>query len=103
MARRYGKGAQKEVAKEMRRFKKGTAHSGIKDKEVESPEQAIAIGLSIARKKGIKVPRAPKKATTKKKTVAKKATKARPAKRKTVVKSKAKRTTARSKRTTTKK
>lgn len=61
MARRYGKQAGKEVEKEMRRYKKGTAHSGPALKPVESREQAIAIGLSKAREKGAKVPPAPKK------------------------------------------
>lgn len=55
--RKYGKGSQKEVEKEMRRYKKGTAHSGRKHKKVKSRKQAIAIGLSKARKKGVKVPK----------------------------------------------
>ncbi len=54
---KYGKGSQAEVKKEMRMFKKGTAHSGPKLKKVTSKKQAIAIGLSKARKKGIKVPK----------------------------------------------
>lgn len=57
MARKYSKGSQKEVEKEMRRYKKGTAHSGKAHKKVKSKEQAIAIGLSKARKKGEKVPK----------------------------------------------
>lgn len=57
MARKYGKSAQKEVEKEMRRYKKGKAHSGKKLKKVKSRKQAIAIGLSKARKKGAKVPK----------------------------------------------
>lgn len=57
MTRKYGKAAQKEVKKEMHRFKKGTAHSGSKLKKVKSKEQAIAIALSKARKKGAKVPK----------------------------------------------
>lgn len=60
MPKKYGKAAQKEVKKEMHRYKKGTAHSGPKLKPVESREQAIAIGLSKARKKGAKVPKKPK-------------------------------------------
>jgi hypothetical protein len=56
MARKYGKAAQKEVKKEVHRFKQGTAHSGPKLKPVKSRKQAIAIGLSKARKKGAKVP-----------------------------------------------
>ena len=57
MVRKYGKGAQKEVEKEMHRYKQGTAHSGPKHKQVKSKKQAIAIGLSKARKKGAKVPK----------------------------------------------
>lgn len=60
MPTKYGKGAQKEVKKEMHEYKEGTAHSGPKKKKVKSKEQAIAIGLSKARKKGIKVPKKPK-------------------------------------------
>ncbi len=63
MATKYGKGSQKEVEKEMRRYEKGTALSGKKKTKVKSRKQAIAIGLSKARKKGIKVP---KKAKAKK-------------------------------------
>ena len=40
----------------MRKFKEGTATSGVGETPVESREQAIAIGLSKARKKGAKVP-----------------------------------------------
>lgn len=58
---RYGKKAGKEVEKEMRRYKNGTAHSGRKHKRVKSRKQAIAIALSKARKKGVKVPRRAKK------------------------------------------
>ena len=49
----------KDVKSEMRRFKKGTAKSGRGGKggKVKSRKQAIAIGLSKARKKGKKVPR----------------------------------------------
>jgi hypothetical protein len=56
--RRYGKGAQKTVASAMRRKKRGTLRSGKQGKggKVKSRKQAIAIGLSEARKKGAKVP-----------------------------------------------
>jgi hypothetical protein len=57
MARRYSKGASKNVASAMRRRKKGSLKSGRSGKIVESRKQAIAIGLSEARKKGKKVPR----------------------------------------------
>ena len=57
--RKYGKGAQKTVASAMRRRKRGTLKSGRGGKggKVKSRKQAIAIGLSEARKKGAKVPR----------------------------------------------
>jgi len=56
---RYGKGAQKSVKAAMHRRKKGTLRSGKGGKggRVKSRKQAIAIGLSEARKKGAKVPR----------------------------------------------
>ncbi len=59
--RKYGKKAQKTVASAMRRRKRGTLKSGKGGKggKVKSRKQAIAIGLSEARKKGAKVP--PKK------------------------------------------
>lgn len=53
---KYSKGAQKEVEKEVHKYKEGKAHSGKGDKKVTSRKQAIAIGLSKARKKGKKVP-----------------------------------------------
>jgi hypothetical protein len=58
-ARRYGKSAGKTVASAMRRKKHGTLRSGRAGKggKVKSRKQAIAIGLSEARKKGAKVPR----------------------------------------------
>jgi len=58
MASKYGKSAQNEVKKEMHRYNKGTAKSGKSGKggTVKSRKQAIAIGLSKARKKGAKVP-----------------------------------------------
>ena len=54
---RYGRGASKSVERAMRRRKRGTLTSGRSGKKVTSPKQAIAIGLSEARKKGAKVPR----------------------------------------------
>ncbi|HEY3249152.1 MAG TPA: DUF6496 domain-containing protein [bacterium] len=65
MARRYGKKAQQTVESAMRRRKKGTLKSGRSGKKVTSRKQAIAIGLSEARKKGAKVPPAPKKSRKK--------------------------------------
>ena len=57
--RKYSPGASTEVEREMRRYKRGTAKSGPKGRggKVKSRKQAIAIGLSIARKKGKRVPR----------------------------------------------
>ena len=57
-SRRYGKAASKTVASAMRRKKSGTLRSGKDGKggKVKSRKQAIAIGLSEARKKGAKVP-----------------------------------------------
>jgi hypothetical protein len=56
---RYSKGAGKTVASAMRRKKRGTLRSGPGGKggKVKSRKQAIAIGLSEARKKGARVPR----------------------------------------------
>jgi Family of unknown function (DUF6496) len=56
---RYGKAAGKSVRSAMRRKKQGTLRSGKGGKggRVKSRKQAIAIGLSEARKKGAKVPR----------------------------------------------
>jgi len=58
-ARKYGDSAKKNVESAMRRKKKGTLRSGKAGKggKVKSRKQAIAIGLSEARKKGAKVPR----------------------------------------------
>ncbi len=57
--RRYSAGASKDVERAMRRRKRGTLRSGKGGKggKVKSRKQAIAIGLSEARKKGKKVPR----------------------------------------------
>jgi Family of unknown function (DUF6496) len=57
--RKYSPSAGADVEREMRRYNKGTARSGKGGKggKVKSRKQAIAIGLSEARKKGKKVPR----------------------------------------------
>ncbi len=57
---KYGKKAQKSVKRAMHKMKRGKLKSGRSGKTVKSRKQAIAIGLSEARKKGAKVPRAPK-------------------------------------------
>ena len=54
---KYGKKAQSEVKEAMHEFKEGTLKSGGKSKKkVTNPKQAIAIGLSKARRSGIPVP-----------------------------------------------
>lgn len=53
---RYGKKAQSEVKKAMHERKRGKLKSGRSGKTVKSRKQAIAIGLSKARRKGAKVP-----------------------------------------------
>jgi hypothetical protein len=62
---RYGKKAQSKVKKAMEERKRGTLKSGRSGKKVTSRKQAIAIGLSEARKAGAKVPK--RRASSKKK------------------------------------
>jgi hypothetical protein len=59
MARKYSRGASKDVEREMRKFKRGKLMSGKGGRggKVKSRKQAIAIGLSEARKEGKKVPK----------------------------------------------
>jgi hypothetical protein len=64
MARRYGKTASKKVAKAMGERKRGTLRSGRSGKKVTSRKQAIAIGLSEARRSGAKVPKKRSSKTT---------------------------------------
>ena len=75
-SRKYGPGASKSVETEMREMKKGKLKSGRSGKKVTSRKQAIAIGLSEARKKGAKVPakKAASKKTAAKKTSSRKKT-----------------------------
>ncbi len=56
---RYGKQSQKSVEQAVEKMKQGKLKSGGSGKKVKNPKQAIAIGLSEARKKGAKVPPAP--------------------------------------------
>jgi hypothetical protein len=72
MARKYSKGAQRKVKKAMHERKEGTLRSGSGQK-VKSRKQAIAIGLSEARRAGKKVP-SKKKSSSKKKSASKKKT-----------------------------
>jgi hypothetical protein len=54
--RRYGKKAGEKVEEAMHEMKRGTLRSGKSNKKVTTREQAIAIGLSKARREGGKVP-----------------------------------------------
>jgi hypothetical protein len=73
---KYSKKAQSTVKSAMKRRKRGTLKSGRSGRTVTSRKQAIAIGLSEARKKGAKVPSKKKtaKKTAKKKTGRRKTT-----------------------------
>jgi hypothetical protein len=57
MARKYSKSAGRKVKKTMHEMKRGKLRSGRSGKQVKSRKQAIAIGLSEARREGKKVPR----------------------------------------------
>jgi len=69
---KYSRGAGKKVEKAMHEKKEGTLKSGRSGRKVKSRKQAIAIGLSEARKEGAKVPK--KKSATKKSAPKKRAT-----------------------------
>jgi hypothetical protein len=56
MARKYGPKAQEKVEKAVEEYKKGELKSGQSGKKVTSRKQAVAIGLSEARRQGGKVP-----------------------------------------------
>ncbi|MES1195658.1 MAG: DUF6496 domain-containing protein [Steroidobacter sp.] len=64
MTRKYGAGASNKVARAMHEKKQDTLKSGRSGKKVKSRKQAIAIGLSEARRAGARVPA--KKASKKK-------------------------------------
>ena len=57
MARKYSRKASSSVGRAMKKRKKGTLKSGRSGRKVKSRKQAIAIGLSEARKAGAKVPK----------------------------------------------
>lgn len=59
--RKYSPSASKQVETEMHEMHQGKLRSGHSGKKVTNPKQAIAIGLSEARKKGAKVPPSPNK------------------------------------------
>jgi hypothetical protein len=63
---KYGKKASKKVEQAMRERKSGTLKSGRSGKKVKSRKQAIAIGLTQARREGAKVPKKGSKKTTRK-------------------------------------
>lgn len=54
---KYGKAAQENVKRAVHKYKRGQLHSGKGKASVKNRKQAIAIGLSKARKKGAKVPK----------------------------------------------
>ncbi|HZR89515.1 MAG TPA: DUF6496 domain-containing protein [Bradyrhizobium sp.] len=74
MARKYSRKASAKVGRAMKKRKAGTLRSGRSGRKVKSRKQAIAIGLSEARREGKKVP--PKK-SSKKKSSKRKSTKKR--------------------------
>ena len=70
MARRYSKKASQKVKRAMHERKRGTLRSGRSGRKVTSRKQAIAIGLSEARRSGAKVPK--RRTSRKRKTSSKK-------------------------------
>ncbi|MGX4806319.1 DUF6496 domain-containing protein [Bradyrhizobium guangdongense] len=91
--RRYSRSSGSDVESEMRRYKKGTAKSGRGGRggRVKSRKQAIAIGLSKARKKGKKVPKKASKRKTSKKKTSRKTSKRKTSKKKSSKRKSAKR------------
>jgi hypothetical protein len=96
MARKYSRKASTKVGRALRKRKAGTLKSGRSGKTVKSRKQAIAIGLSEARKEGKKVP--PKKKAVKKKTTKKKSARRTASKKKTSRKAKTKKAARKSRR-----
>jgi hypothetical protein len=70
MARRYSKKASQKVKRAMHERKRGTLRSGRSGRKVKSRKQAIAIGLSEARRAGAKVPK--RRSSRKRKTSSRK-------------------------------
>jgi len=66
--RRYGRKASQKVDRAMHEMKRGALRSGRSHKRVTSRKQAIAIGLSEARRAGGKVPPAPRRSRSKRST-----------------------------------
>jgi hypothetical protein len=90
---KYGKKAQSKVRKAMHERKAGTLRSGKSGRKVKSRKQAIAIGLSEARRAGAKVPA--KKSGARKSSAKKSTSRKSPAKKSTSRKSPAKKSTSR--------
>lgn len=65
---RYGKKAQELVKEKMHEYKEGTPGAASHGRRIANPKQAIAIALSEARKAGVKMPPAPKRSGTSKKS-----------------------------------
>ena len=84
MARKYSRKASAKVGRAMRKRKAGTLKSGRSGRKVKSRKQAIAIGLSEARREGKKVPpkKSSKKKSSEKKSSKKKSSKKKSSKRK---------------------
>jgi hypothetical protein len=80
MARKYSRKASAKVGRAMKKRKAGTLKSGRSGRKVKSRKQAIAIGLSEARREGKKVP--PKKSSKKKSNKRKTSKKRKSSKRK---------------------
>jgi hypothetical protein len=102
MAAKYGKKAQDKVEKAMHERKRGTLKSGGSGKKVKSRKQAIAIGLSEARREGGKVPPA-KKSSSKKSTSKKSSSKKAASKKSSAKKSSAKKSSKKSAKKSSKK
>jgi len=75
MMAKYGQKSQVKVKRAMEEMKEGNLKSGRSGKKVTNPKQAIAIGLSEARKEGGKVPKKAAAKKTAKKSAPKKAAK----------------------------
>ena len=71
MARKYSKKASAKVGRAMRERKRGTLRSGRSGRKVKSRKQAIAIGLSEARREGAKVPKKTARHASSKKSASK--------------------------------
>jgi Family of unknown function (DUF6496) len=79
--RKYSKGSAKKVERAMKKRNSGTLRSGRSKKKVTSRKQAIAIGLSEARREGQKVPKKASKKASKKVAKKRKSKKRKAAKR----------------------